>query len=171
MRIEQYKFCLDFYYLCDKYLKREKELNGKDDIERIKFFRELKFELEQLLIKGKNINNINVLINHDFYYAYDLIEMLYTYIDSIPENKNYLLIEVFAFISKYTSKIEENNSLLKWKSIVNNKEVENDLKKIKRKLIEILLITGLASVISFTYNQMTLQDNEDPKIFTLEKKK
>ncbi len=188
MKKEQYKFCIDFYELCDRYLINEKKLEDSDEWKneqvRLKFFRKLKKELENLLDEGNIVKNADIVITDDFYYAYDLAEMLHTYIDCIPEDKTYLLMELFTFLKKYKTKIEEKDSLNEWQIFINSDEkkiTKNDynIKKIKRKIIELLILTGAITAGALFAQTETCQKMfdkvteivDDDKPLTLERKK
>ena len=103
------------------------------------------------------------IILDDFYDAYDLAQMLHTYIDCIPETKIYLLRELFTFLNKYKNKVEENDYLPIWQKkiiIENNKEnlnkvIENT--KLKRKIMIVLLLTGAITTSAFFSQTKTCQ--------------
>ena len=190
MKKEQYEFCINFYKICDKYLKMKNELEIKDEWQdeqvKIYFFKKLKTELEVILLASEKIKNSSAIITDDFYYACDLALMLHTYIDCIPENKVYLLMELFTFLNKYKTKIDEKDYVNKWQmKIETEKEKENNkenpnIKIIKRKIITILLLTGAISAGAFLAQTKTCQkiiDNvyniflDDEQDLTLKKTK
>ena len=152
MKKEQYEFCVSFYEICNKYLKENNNINKKDNYEnnqiKIRLFKKLKLELEELLNKGKIINQSDIVTVEDFYDAYDLAQMLHTYIDCIPEHKVYLLKELFTFLNKYKNKVEENDYLTLWQTKIKIEEKKDNLNKviintkIKRKIIITLILSG-----------------------------
>ncbi len=152
MKKEQYEFCISFYEICNKYLKEDIIIVKKDEYEtdqtKIRLFKNLKLELEELLAKGDLIKQKDVIILDDFYDAYDLALMLHTYLDCIPENKIYLLRELFTFLNKYKNKVEENDYLSIWdKKIAKENNLvkireSKEYKKLKKRLIAILILSG-----------------------------
>ena len=166
MKKEQYEFCLFFYDICNRYLNEDlkKELNNEEVEEKnIRFFKKLKLELEKLLYKGDIIKEADVIITNEFYDAYDLALMLHTYIDCIPEEKVYLLKELFTFLKKYKIKIEENDYLTIWQEKIKTEEKKENLSniikttKLKRKIIIALLLTGAITTSAVFIESKTCQ--------------
>ena len=180
LKKEQYEFCLAFYEICNRYLEDKDRITEEDEQKRIEFFKKLKMELEGLLDKGKIINDSNNIITNDFNYAYDLVMMLHTYINCIPENKTYLLMELFTFMKKYKTKVEDNNYLEVWENNMKLKDsasINNDyyLKKLKRKIIIILILAGAittGAIVSQTDSFQNMINNfNDEETLILERKK
>ena len=188
MKKEQYEFCLNFYKICKQYLQEDidiKKDNYETDQVKIKLFKKLKKELEELLSKGDLIRQNDVIILDDFYDAYDLAQMLHTYIDCIPEHKVYLLRELFTFLKKYKNKIDDNEYLNLWQTKIMLEEKKENLNKVivntrlKRKIIITLILTGTITTGAFFSQTKTCQKiinnineffNDDEQL-SLERKK
>ena len=89
--------------------------------------------------------------------------MLHTYIDCIPEEKVYLLKELFTFLKKYKIKIEENDYLTIWQEKIKTEEKKENLSniikttKLKRKIIIALLLTGAITTSAVFMESKTCQ--------------